>query len=405
MCSKHMKTIKKFFNYSHYVVFTAINVFVIAVFYIFGSNLNSTKLDAKLLSMTGFGKNEDYMHLTITSKETGNVEYSTSNGVCYKYYDRRGRIRCYSKMDETANVQFEGKEFETFMCASPVYNDYEKSEYLRLPMYLHDFSIKKGPQYGAKYAAYISSYTADQMLLEFGLESYDEILSIHKPFTMKIDDKEYSMSINNIYLNNKTTNWNQDISNYEDEYFLYFGKYNQSGVFTYSSAVYDEMGKTVLCADLKPNYSHYSALIKECLKQNKKPINIQISRNNETKNFSFSDDETTNNFTSQLFIMCYAAEAVMLLSIVVLIAVFKEIRKNMLKITGVLIVAFIIYAIVFEIFIGLNPFNQTLLALFNVVSNASSIIYLLNLLIVALIFYQEKPDNNIKKKEEKDGDK
>lgn len=400
-----MKLFKALYNYCHYLVFGFMNIFIIVIFYIIGSNLNNNKFDAKLLSMTSFGNGADNIHLAISSKDTGTLDYKISNDVCYNYYNKRNRVKCYSKMDIQTQVVLEEKVFNTSLCSSPVYNDFDESEYLRFPMYLSDSSIKKGPLYGAKYAAYISSFTADQMLLEFGFETYADILSIHKPFKIKILDKEYLMSINNIYLNSKTQNWNKDISSYDNDYFLYFGKLNPDAVFSYSPAVFNEIDKTILCADLKTNYSHYSSLIKECLKKNDKPINLSISNNSENKIYGFSADDLSNVYTSKILVMCYISGSIMVLSVVLTLIMFEDIRRDMAKIVGVLIALFVVFAIICEIIKGLNPYNLAFLTFFNITSNICVIIFLLNLLTVALLLYKGKPEDKKVEDKVKDGNK
>ena len=399
-----MKRIKKLFDIAPHITFVLTNVFVAVFIYVLGASFNSNKLDAKFMAMTNFGKNADYVHLTIDSEEKGYMEYKVSDGICYDYYNRRNRIKGYTKMMEPSSIVFKNHEYDVSFCGSPVYNDFDVSEYLRFPMYLADSAIKKGPKYGATYATYISSYTADQMLEEMGLSSYDELLAYEECYQFKVKNLSYSMSINNIYLCSETTHWNKDINSYEDTYFKQFGLLNQDAVFAYAENVHNAVKKSSLCIDMKADYSHFSTLIKDCLKKNEASIRVVIEKGKENYTLTFSNDEYTNVFTDKTQIACYIAIPLMLAINAILIVAFKELRKDLFKVVLCLAGLYVLFAVLIEILIGIMPMNIALMSFFGTITNAAIILYLLLLSIISLLVYNDDSPKELERNVKKDGE-
>lgn len=374
--------------------FIFINTCAIATLFIYGHNKNIVKNEATIMTAYNFSKSYKSIHITAKPSKDSLIDYSSADTMCRELYSRREVLRPYCTVDEDYSLMFGGHEYIGKPYSSPVYNDFTETEYLGLPLYRGDFSIRKGPQYGADFAAYIPSSIADKMLVDLGLESYDDIFAIHEPFLFRKNQYEYTLSINNIYLNNDTKNW--DYQEPTTDYYKTFAKYNKEAIFTYARTIFSDSQKTYLCFDCDVNYDNIKTIVNRSAKTSSGALDFKLTNDDgKTKSFTFNKTDFKTDLADSASIASYICLGVLILLNVILIASFEELKNKLI------IPCFIVTGIA-SVFVFIGEILKTMFSLeiwpftlFNVFGIALSFIYILNLFIVALLY--SKDEKNVDK--------
>ena len=381
------------------VFFLWLNALLVTIAFLFGSRTNYSLMNAQLMSLYNSSKNESWINFKVEPTNNNVFDYEKTREICRSYYLTKN-IKSYVKCDATMNLNFNEERFPINICACPVYSDTYYTEFLHLPLYRGNFSIKNHPQNGADYACYIPSSIADQILEKYGYSNYDELLNLESFYVISEAQNSYKFSINNIYLNSPESlkkHWNgQEI---DDKYWETFSKNNPDTLIVYSDLAFMNAKKTTIVFDLVPNYSVMRTIIQKCFSLSEESIRCtikKVSNDSGGKVFMKSYDFTTNsadnilkNKTQISLIVCFA---VTLISEILLFLFFSDFRKKLLKPYFIFVSLFFAFILVTEILKTIFMDGILISIIFNPVGNMISYIYLLNLLIVCLVFEGTKND-------------
>lgn len=369
--------------------FVFVNISAVATLFIYGNSKNIVKNEATIMTAYNFSKSYDGVHINVKASKDSVIDYASADTMCREFYARRDKLHPYCMVDESFTLTFRGSEHIAKPYSSPVYSDSAETEYLGLPLYRDDFPIKKGPQYGADFAAYIPSSIADQILIDLNLHSYDEIFEIDEPFLFRKDKYEYMMSINNIYLNNETPNW--DYKEPTTDYYKTFIKYNKDAIFTYAKTIFDNSQNTSVGFDSEVNYDNIKSIVNKSVLTSSRAIDIKLTADNKTtKTFTYNRSDLKTDLADPTSIASYVCFGILILLNVALISSFEELKNKLM------IPCFVIAGLT-AIFIFVGEILKTIFSLaiwpftfFNVFGIALAFIYILNLFIVALLYMKEE---------------
>ena len=368
--------------------FVLINISAVATLFIYGNNKNIVKNEATIMTAYNFSKVGEMVHIDVQPSGSGAIDYSSADTMCRNFYTRKDRLHPYCKVDEDFTLTFHGGEYVGRPYSSPVYSDGSETEYLGLPLYRDNFSIKKGPQYGADFAAYIPSSIADQIVIDLNLTSYDEIFTIHEPFLFRKDKYEYMLSINNIYLNNESKYWKD--AEPSNHYYKRFANNNNNAIFMYASMIFNNSQKTSIGFDSTVNYDDIKTIVNKSVLTSNEDLTFKIiNESNASKQFLYGKTNLKTDLTDPSSIAAYICFGVLIFLNVVLLINFEELKNKLLFpcfiITG-LTIAFVLTG---EILKTVSYLEMWPLMFFNVFGIALSFIYILNLFIVALIYAKD----------------
>lgn len=241
-----------------YNILLALSCVLLVIFScVFGCSLDSSLCFATLIGASNFENNQFFTHVEINEYEY--FSYDELMSVCRSMYGKKKTINSY--LSTEFDVDFEICDFSTSwkICSVPVYSDKKEMEVISLPLYLEDSSIGKGPLNGANFASYIPSSFADVLVEKGYFESYDDILSSQCIFKLIDGDRTDQFSINNIYLNNKSSNWNNQ-NDLDNGYYEHFSLWNSSSIFAYCPALFRECYNACFYADVREGYGNLKVL-------------------------------------------------------------------------------------------------------------------------------------------------
>ena len=372
----------------------AIDVLIcICAFYFFGASLQSTKHSSELFELKNQFNTNERIHITTTSQDES-FSIDAARKLCLNLYSTKQKVRsCYSVPKDT-KLEYLSFESNVGIYTVPVYSDEERTEFLRLPLYNTDYIIKYGPRFGAKFASYLPSSLAEQLVYEFHYSSFDELLDQPIVYSVKIDSHIYSFSINNIYYDADTDFWHFKNSEDGDEYFDFFSKWNKNAIFSYCNQVFKDNGTFQMNYDVENSYSNIDSLIKTTVgysgetdfkfyKTQQNYISKQYSQNSYVDTFDSFDQIT-----------CYIIACVSLISLFAIIIFSKPMNRSLIK-TSFLLVGFISFTLIIsEILKSAFPTNMMLYIVFNSIGNVSVLIMFLVLFLLLLLF--EKDVKNVR---------
>lgn len=392
------KFLKKLLDNSSKIAFVFLSASLITVLYSYGATLNTVKYKSELVPAYNYIKHADVSHMDVTPKKGETINYQSADKVCYDLYARRFKLHPYCETDSSFAANYNGVAFNPTLSSSPVYNDTDFTEYLNLPLYLPNRSIKKGPLYGAQYASYIPSSVADLILESTDFNTYDELLNSSPVFTLAVKNLTFTLSINNIYLNNETTHWNKSLDSIEDKYYLTFSFWNPCSIFLYSTYIYDVGGRATICFDFDSSYSHIEEIVKKCYRSLETNVDFTISNDGKDScKLNINRDEMTNTYTSKSQIIHYVCFAIILGSQVLIVVLFEEVRKHLLGPAIASCAGFFIVAIVFEIIKSVLYSSSKAYLMFNAIGSAAALYYLIMFVVLAIFFRESKEEKNEKK--------
>ncbi len=372
--------------------FIVLTLFLVMFAFIFGNSVNAIKGETMYLNATNFSEKYSSVHLRVSS-DSG-LDYNASDKYLRGLYARRSYLNPYYKYNGELKLQYESNTFDVSLCTSPVYNDFEYTEYLSLPLYKENSSIRSGPRNEAEFASYIPSSIADQLLEKLGLNTFDELLSKDIVFTLKTSKEKCTMSINNIYLNSETDHWNnRDI---EFDYYKTFSKRTTDALFAYCPGFFRTIGKGSLCFDMNTSYDHFKSIANSTLDfvgDSNEKVTYEITRDDgEALSYSLSKQDLKTNFGDFNHIITYVGVGIIIFNIVFLM-LSKSFRQNMMKpaLTSCVLVLFVLF--LGELFKTIFPTKTWPFYAFNYIGNGISILILIYLLVIAYYFKEEKKDD------------
>lgn len=390
---KYSKHIRRSHNFSRKVNFAFIlwlNVLIAFIAFVFGSNLSFSKINAKAMTLYNYSKNESVINLKVEPTNNYYFDYSDSDSFVRKYYENK-KIKAYIKCDLPTEISCDGKTYDISLLTSPVFGDYIHTEFLHLPLYKPGLSIKNGPKYGADFACYIPSSIADKMLIDYGKNSYDELISMEKPLKLQAGASIYSVSINNVYLNNDTIHWSEQ--NIEDEYYKTFSHFLGNGVLAYAPKLFVNSQNISINFDLVPNFSVFKTIIKKGIELSGGFMRCTITKaDGSLESFDFFSEMYNETFEDPYQIALLVCFVVILLLEIFILIFDSNLRKTLFKVLVASLILFVIFSFVGEVLKTVNGQSYEIYRLFNAFGNMIIYLYLLNLTIVAVIFEAKKED-------------
>lgn len=372
--------------------FIAINLVLVMFLFIFGNSINSVKSETNFLNATNFTNNYPNVHLDVSSK--GGLDFDKSENYMREQYGRKGYLHPTYFYNGELRYEYKGTKHNVKLCASPVYNDFQYTEYLSLPLYRDGFSVRKGPLNGAEFACYIPSSFADKLLSNLNLDSYEDLFNKNVVFGLSSGKYSCTMSINNIYLNSETKNWKQ--SNIEYDYYKTFSERAGDAIFSYCPSFFKSIGNGSLSFDLNSSYENFRSITNLTLdfpEDTNTVIDYKIIRSDgETFSYSLSKKEITTNFGDFNHIIIYIGIAIMISNIVILM-LSKSFRGNMMKPTLISCGIILLGLFIGELFKTFLSTKAWPFLVFNYVGNGISVVVLIYMLVIAYFFKEEGTDD------------
>ena len=382
-----MKFIKRFakLNYLWKTLFIISGISVYFLLCAIGTGVPSIKYESKIMSITNLTKDSKITHLVIDEIDGNSCVQDDEARKIVQYFNKyKNRYRPYTIVDNKYSLNFKGGEYNTSLCSLNYYNDSLYTEYLNIPLYLSNSSIKNGAEYGADYASYIPSSMADSMLKNLNLNSYDDLLSIKEPFYINVNGSEKTFSIRNIYLNNTTTNWNRIES---DDYYKFFGERNPGSILVSASSLFNQTRKEKLVFDVNTSYGNLDKIIKKCNSALGNNLNYQATnQENQTYEFLISTDGFKNGFFVREQTPYFIALIVVIFFQSILLIYSDNLRVSILKCLFVIIAFFSLFGTGIEIAKSIKTFDFNLYFFFNYVGTILYIFYISIVVIIYLIF-------------------
>ncbi len=371
------------------LIFTWINILAFVIAFIFGSNTNYSINNGQLMSFYNVSKKDDMIGLRVEPFQNNVFDYEETNNICRSYYLKKN-IKSYLKSNAKMTFDYSGQQYPISLCSCPVYNDDYFTEFLHLPLYRGDISIRTGPQHGADYACYIPSSMADQILATFGYKDYDELLDQTNTYIIKESSYSYTFSINNIYLNSEESlakHWNnQEIS---DDYWKTFATFNENTIIAYSTKVFMNAKKTFIQFDIVPNYTTMETILNKCFSLSEDPIKCSLIKKNDKNSFSvastylFEEGSIQNAFKGKEQITIIICFVFVLLLEAILFVFFPKFLRRMLIPYFFVFIIFALFSLLGELLKTILISNAKIFILFNPIGNLIVYLYLINLLAVA----------------------
>ena len=365
-------------------IFIYLNVVIISLGFFFGYKNSSINQDALFLNAINFIGANQIAHVEIEAKTFDGADYNAYDEICRDLYGRRHKFRSYCSSVNTGELDYQGNKYDAKLCSVPVYNDFELTEYLYIPLYRNNSSIKKGAKNGAKFASYIPSSLADKLLDDFSYSSYDELLEDNKIYQIRFQESVTSMSINNIYFDGESKNWMPEKNKENGDI---FGGWSQGAVFTYAKSFFEDINETKLCLNIDKSYAHLQNISKSSYGKLNKELSVKVVDSSfNSFCFDYSVNDSKDYLHDSTHISIYCSFAVLVLLDALLIILLKDLRKNLLRpcfmISGLALSSLIIGEVFKSIFkLSLLPYT-----IFNSFGTVFSFIFILILFIFALLF-------------------
>lgn len=361
-------------------------------FYLFGNSINKAKIETTYLNASNFVRKDATVHLKVSAKD--GLGFDESEKLMKELYGGRGKYNPYYIFDDNIEFEYESIHMDVDLCASPVYSDYEYTEYLGLPLYKNDFSIKKGPQNGADFASYIPSSLADHLLTKLHLTNYDELLNKNIVYRINTSSDECTMSINNIYLNNNTVHWNDnDIT---IDFYKTFANHVPNGIFSYCPRYFRKINKGALCFEVNSSTEHFKLITNKTLEFNENEsieLTYTMTRSdNKTFEYKLAKKDLVTDFGDFNHIILYVGFGVMFINILVLMLT-KHFRQKMMKPVLISGIGLLVFMLIGELFKNIFVWLSWPYIVFNYVGNGMTLVFLLYLFLLAWLFAEEKEND------------
>ena len=374
MCCLKISTLGEYImnKSKKFSVFLSGSCLLFAIFScLFGFSLNSISFSSKVKAAAAFENNQQFTHISaVGAKEK--ATYDDFMSTCKALYGQKKKINSYISSVESFNCNIENILFEPTICTVSAYSDKKEMECITLPLYYDDFSIGKGPVGDAQFASYIPSSIADKLINNGDFSSFDEIINEHIEFYIFVNDKEYSFSVNNIYLNNNSSNWNTNDINFD--YINHFASWNKDSIFAYCPLVLRNID-VCFSADARPGYGNLNFLCNSIASSIDKSVAVTLFNNNIDSFFKI--DEVATETVSKHFGVLQILFALLMtftlfISILLLYLIIKYYYYEKINL---ILFAFCITALIIGEFlksiIGTNAF---LYSVFNRYTNISMLI-------------------------------
>lgn len=366
--------------------------FVIFIFYYFGNSLNATNYNSTLLVMSNSIKGEDSVHFSVSAKKGEKLDFDGCNTLCHKLARYKDELHPYCKINNNLEFTYNSYNKSIGLCCFPVYSDHDFTEYLNLPLYDPNSPIKKGPATGADYASYIPSSMADELLVELGLSTYEELIQEKIVYDVRYLTYECKMSISNVYLSGETDNWReQEIT---DFYYEDFAKWNPNAIITYAPKFFKETNNVSPRFDFSPSYRYIDMVLKDSKKYlSQTEIECTVSRSNKNDlNYSINLNDSVVKLTDKVQIISYISFSVLLVSQIVFLFSFNHIKYHLVKHLFIVTGAFVVFLLVGEIIKTVSSTVVSPFLIFNSIGTIASIVYLLLLYTAGVLL--EKDNKN-----------
>lgn len=370
-------------------IFVAVSLTTVVLFYLFGYSAKYSTVEANFLYANSLNPAGERAHLEFVNDDGSYLTYDKANRIAQAFYDRKDVYRVHYECDSNAILTFNENTYIARLGSVPVYSDNLQMEFLNIPLYRSDSSLRSGAKYKAKYGSYIPSSIADQMVDDFGLSGYDELLEIHDYFSIDIGGNTTTMSINNIYLNNETKYWND--RQIEDEYYKYYAKWSNNSIFSACKDYFNEVKKVKAYVDYQNGYENIRHIATKSISINEADIKFTLyQKDGGTYQFTYSPSSSnpTADLGSTSFIMFYVSFGILLFNFLVLLT-YIQVRRGLLKLCLIILPIVFTFMLVGEILKSLYFAQMWPLYVFNPFGAILTLLLLLHLVLLGVLFKEE----------------
>ena len=267
-------------------------------------------------------------------------------------------------------------------------------ECLSIPLYLENSSIASGPKNGASFAAYIPSSVAD-LLINYGLfNSFDDILQSDATFSTVFNDSLYSFSINNIYLNNQTINWNREDDLKNNSFCNHFAKWNKDAIFSYCPKLIRLDEQVLLSSDIREGYGNLDYLSKAAISNASKDVFITLYQNINNKTFvspPFSKTSLLSTFNINQILLL--TTLVLLFLSIVIFSFFVSYIFRLKKILFLIAISIFFVLFVSEVVKTIASLNILIYSIFNPFGN--TLLLLVAVLLTCSLLFRGKHEKAV----------
>ena len=377
--------------------FAVCGVILYFAFNAIGAEMPSMKYEAQMMSAAELTRNDTITNITLDKVDGDENVKSNDVTTIVKYFNQyKDRYRPYCKIDNNYELLLDDYSIETTICNFTYYYDFEYTEYCHLPLFLtKEPMMKKGPLYGADFASYIPTSIADELLEKYSLNNYTELLEKHCIYTIDFGSKIASFSINNIYLNNDSSNWQTKES---DLYYRFFEKRNKNAILITSTNLIDSQPKTKFCFDTNPGYGNIDRIIRKCNTTLGEKLDYKITnKNGEVFNYTILTSGLKSAFYSKAQAP-YIITAILALFVQSVLLLYSEILiKNLFKNIIYIVSLYVLIGTIAEVLKSSLTSNYSVFYFFNYIGAVISLIYILFLFIIYLIISIRADKKNVKK--------
>lgn len=394
-----MNTIKRIFKNGkvHQALFITLGLALFFLFNAIGSEVPTMKYDSQIMAMSELVRNDTITNITLDKvDDSEDVKSNSVNSIIKYFYQYKDRYRPYCTVEKTYSFELDDFICDAAICNLSYYYDFDYTEYCHIPLFLtKEPMMRKGPLYGADFASYIPTSIADQLLIKYSLENYNQLLEGHYLYSVDFGHEVYSFSINNIYLNDSSTNWKRKE---EDTYYKFFGKRNKNAIMIASTNLLDTQPKTKFCFDTNPGYGNIERIIKKCNTTLGEKLDYKITnKDGHVLKYTFFTSDFKSGFYSKTQAPYYIAAILTIFVQSVLLLYSESLIKHLLRNTIALVSAYFIIGTVIEIL--KSSLNSTfgIFHFFNYIGAVMTLIYILILFIIYLIMSIRADKKNDKK--------